>query len=280
MRIAGVAGTVEDFTLRRTTLRDLDGVVHTVPNGEIKVASNLTRVWSRINQDVTVAYGTDIDKAIGRRRRGRSPDGRASRSGGDGSSRRRASSGSRRWASSGSRSRSSARSARPISGPRPASSASACWPPSRPTASRSRGRSASSSRATRTDPRRPTCPAALPPTTSSRPTSDHRARVAAPARRLARMTGHPIEAGGIRERRAVPRLARDREPPGRGPNVPARPRLHGAGQRHGRPLRARPRPTSRPSGRGWRASGSTGSSPSTRRSNGTCRSRSGSPAAS
>ena len=64
IRAAGVAGTVEDFTLRRTTLRDLDGVVHTVPNGEIKVASNLTRTWSRINQDVTVAYGTDIDKAI------------------------------------------------------------------------------------------------------------------------------------------------------------------------------------------------------------------------
>ena len=64
MRIAGVTGTVEDFTLRRTTLRDLDGVVHTVPNGEIKVASNQTRVWARINQDVTVAYGTDIDKAI------------------------------------------------------------------------------------------------------------------------------------------------------------------------------------------------------------------------
>jgi small conductance mechanosensitive channel len=64
IRVAGVAGTVEDFSLRRTTLRDLDGVVHTVPNGEIAVASNLTRVWSRINQDVTVAYGTDIDRAI------------------------------------------------------------------------------------------------------------------------------------------------------------------------------------------------------------------------
>jgi len=64
VRAAGVAGSVEDFTLRRTTLRDLDGVVHTIPNGEIRVASNLTRVWSRINQDVTVAYGTDIDKAI------------------------------------------------------------------------------------------------------------------------------------------------------------------------------------------------------------------------
>jgi small conductance mechanosensitive channel len=63
VRLAGVAGTVEDFSLRRTTLRDLDGVVHTVPNGEIQVASNLTRVWARINQDVTVAYGTDIDAA-------------------------------------------------------------------------------------------------------------------------------------------------------------------------------------------------------------------------
>ncbi|HET9680868.1 MAG TPA: mechanosensitive ion channel family protein, partial [Candidatus Limnocylindrales bacterium] len=63
IRIAGVSGTVEDFSLRRTTLRDLDGVVHTVPNGEIAVASNLTRVWARINQDVTVAYGTDIDQA-------------------------------------------------------------------------------------------------------------------------------------------------------------------------------------------------------------------------
>jgi small conductance mechanosensitive channel len=64
IRVGGVSGTVEDFSLRRTTLRDLDGVVHTVPNGEITIASNLTRVWSRINQDVTVAYGTDIDKAI------------------------------------------------------------------------------------------------------------------------------------------------------------------------------------------------------------------------
>src|SRR3954469_24090763 len=64
VRVAGVAGTVEDFTLRRTTLRDLDGVLHTVPNGEIKVASNLTRVWARINEDITVAYGTDMDRAI------------------------------------------------------------------------------------------------------------------------------------------------------------------------------------------------------------------------
>src|SRR5919109_2209166 len=64
VRLAGVDGTVEDFNLRRTTVRDIDGVVHTIPNGEIKVASNLTRVWARINQDVTLAYGTDVDRAI------------------------------------------------------------------------------------------------------------------------------------------------------------------------------------------------------------------------
>ena len=64
VRLAGVAGTVEDFNLRRTTVRDIDGVVHTIPNGEVKVASNMTRVWARINEDVTVAYGTDIDAAI------------------------------------------------------------------------------------------------------------------------------------------------------------------------------------------------------------------------
>src|SRR5207248_340466 len=63
VRLAGVSGTVEDFSLRRTTLRDLDGVVHTVPNGEITIASNLTRTWARINQDVVIAYGTDIDAA-------------------------------------------------------------------------------------------------------------------------------------------------------------------------------------------------------------------------
>lgn len=64
VRIAGVSGTVEDLSLRRTTLRDLDGAVHIVPNGQILVASNLTRTWGRINLDVTVAYGTDMDRAI------------------------------------------------------------------------------------------------------------------------------------------------------------------------------------------------------------------------
>src|ERR1035437_8476447 len=63
VRIAGVSGVVEDFTLRRTTLRDQDGTVHTVPNGEVTVASNLTRVFARVNQDVQVVYGTNFEKA-------------------------------------------------------------------------------------------------------------------------------------------------------------------------------------------------------------------------
>jgi small conductance mechanosensitive channel len=65
VRIAGVTGKVEDFTLRRTTLRDQDGTVHTVPNGEITVASNLTRVFARVNQDIQVVYGTNIERATG-----------------------------------------------------------------------------------------------------------------------------------------------------------------------------------------------------------------------
>jgi small-conductance mechanosensitive channel len=62
VEIAGVQGTVEDFGLRRTVLRDLNGTVHTVSNGEIRVASNMTRVWNRVNLDLTLGYGTDIDR--------------------------------------------------------------------------------------------------------------------------------------------------------------------------------------------------------------------------
>jgi small conductance mechanosensitive channel len=62
VRIADVSGTVEDFSLRRTTLRDFDGTVHVVPNGLITVASNLTRVWARIDVQVTVPPA-EVDRA-------------------------------------------------------------------------------------------------------------------------------------------------------------------------------------------------------------------------
>jgi small conductance mechanosensitive channel len=63
-RVADIAGLVEEVTLRKTVLRDLDGIVHHVPNGEIRTASNYTRHFARVNLDVSVAYGTDLDHAI------------------------------------------------------------------------------------------------------------------------------------------------------------------------------------------------------------------------
>jgi len=64
VRIADIAGIVEEVNLRRTILRDLDGIVHSVPNGEIRVASNFTKEWSRVNLNVSVGYGEDLDHVI------------------------------------------------------------------------------------------------------------------------------------------------------------------------------------------------------------------------
>ena len=65
IKIAGETGVVEEINLRRTTLRDMDGVYHVVPNGEIRVSSNYTKQLSKINLDIGVSYSTDLDKAIG-----------------------------------------------------------------------------------------------------------------------------------------------------------------------------------------------------------------------
>jgi small conductance mechanosensitive channel len=64
VRVADISGLVEDVTLRKTVLRDLDGIIHHVPNGEIRAASNFTRHFARVNLNVSVGYGTDLDHAI------------------------------------------------------------------------------------------------------------------------------------------------------------------------------------------------------------------------
>ena len=64
VKVADVIGLVEEINLRKTVLRDLDGIVHHVPNGEIRVASNYSRHFSRVNLDISVAYDTDLDFAI------------------------------------------------------------------------------------------------------------------------------------------------------------------------------------------------------------------------
>ena len=52
VQIAGVTGTVEHVSLRRTVIRSDDGTVHSVPNGEIRVASNQTKFWSGIALEI------------------------------------------------------------------------------------------------------------------------------------------------------------------------------------------------------------------------------------
>jgi small conductance mechanosensitive channel len=64
VKVANVTGLVEDINIRKTVLRDLDGIVHHVPNGEIRVASNYSRHFARVNLDISVAYATDLDHAI------------------------------------------------------------------------------------------------------------------------------------------------------------------------------------------------------------------------
>lgn len=64
VKIADISGLVESVNLRRTVLRDLDGIVHFVPNGEIKVASNFTKEYSRVNLNISVSYNADLNKAI------------------------------------------------------------------------------------------------------------------------------------------------------------------------------------------------------------------------
>jgi small-conductance mechanosensitive channel len=64
IEVAGKSGLVEKMTLRVVQLRDAEGIMHVVPNGEIKVVSNKTRGWSRAVVDVGVPYDENVDRAI------------------------------------------------------------------------------------------------------------------------------------------------------------------------------------------------------------------------
>jgi len=64
VKVGGISGMVEEVNLRRTVLRDLDGIVHYIPNSEISTASNFTREYSRVNMNISVAYAEDLDRVI------------------------------------------------------------------------------------------------------------------------------------------------------------------------------------------------------------------------
>lgn len=64
VEVAGKSGLVEEVTLRYIRLRDFDGHVHFVPNGEIKVVTNRTRGFAHAVIEVGVDYDVDIDRAL------------------------------------------------------------------------------------------------------------------------------------------------------------------------------------------------------------------------
>jgi small conductance mechanosensitive channel len=64
VRIAGLAGTVEDLTLRVTTLRDADGAVHYIPNSQIATVSNTSRDFAVATLTLTVDASADPDRVL------------------------------------------------------------------------------------------------------------------------------------------------------------------------------------------------------------------------
>lgn len=64
VELVGLTGTVEVVTLRVTHVRDVEGVLHIIPNGEIRTVSNRSRDWSRAIVDVGITYEDDVQKAL------------------------------------------------------------------------------------------------------------------------------------------------------------------------------------------------------------------------
>jgi len=62
--VNGTGGLVEKINFRTIVLRDLQGVVHTFPNGSVTTISNVTREWSGYVFDIGVAYKEDTDQVV------------------------------------------------------------------------------------------------------------------------------------------------------------------------------------------------------------------------
>ena len=64
VNIAGLKGTVEDLSLRRTTVRDADGTLDIIPNSQIATVSNLSRDYAVATLNVSVDASANPDKVI------------------------------------------------------------------------------------------------------------------------------------------------------------------------------------------------------------------------
>jgi small conductance mechanosensitive channel len=62
--INGIIGTVEEINLRTTVLRGENGAVHVISNGLINTLSNTTREYAYYLFQATIAYGSDVDRAL------------------------------------------------------------------------------------------------------------------------------------------------------------------------------------------------------------------------
>lgn len=58
------SGVVEGVTLRVTRVRDVNGTLWHVPNGEIRAVGNKSQLWARSLIDIAVPYGTDVTRAM------------------------------------------------------------------------------------------------------------------------------------------------------------------------------------------------------------------------
>ncbi len=61
VRVAGVAGTVEAMTLRKTTVRDADGTLYVIPNSQITTVANLSVGFSVATINVSVDFSANPD---------------------------------------------------------------------------------------------------------------------------------------------------------------------------------------------------------------------------
>jgi small conductance mechanosensitive channel len=64
VRIAGLAGTVEAMTLRKTTVRDADGTLYVVPNSQITTVANLSVGYSVATVNVSVDFSANPDEVL------------------------------------------------------------------------------------------------------------------------------------------------------------------------------------------------------------------------
>ena len=62
--VNGTGGLVEQINLRTIVLRDIEGVVHVIPNGEIKTLANRTKDFSYYVIDLGVDYDDDTDRVV------------------------------------------------------------------------------------------------------------------------------------------------------------------------------------------------------------------------